>query len=325
MHYLTRIRRGAGALVAGAALAMAAAPASAQGDYTRLVIAFPPGGPSDLLARAISEKLGKELHQTVVVENRPGGNGAIAANHVANEAGDGKTLWLTTAGAFTINPALYPKLSYNPEDFAPVSLVINTGEVLVVNPKNPANDPQEFVKNAAVSKPIGNIASSGIGSMPHIAIALLTEATHVPFLHVPEKGAAPAISDLMGGHVDAFFADIPGVLGLIRSGGLKAIGIAAPQRSPLFPDVKTFEEQGIKGMEMNNWSGIFVSSKTPPQVVESLNQAVRRTIEDKDVLAKLRSLGMDPQASTPAELAALTQADSAKWARVIKANDMKPE
>jgi tripartite-type tricarboxylate transporter receptor subunit TctC len=298
--------------------------ALAQGGYVRLVVAFPPGGPSDLLARVISEQLSKEMKQNVVVENRPGGNGAIAAQHVLQEAPDGKTLWLTTAGAVTINPSLYPKLAYDMKDFAPVSLVVNTPEMLVVNPKNPAQNAKEFVDNAAKGTQV-NFASSGIGSMPHMAIALMTEATHVKFLHVPEKGAAPAISDLMGGHVDAFVGDVPGVQALVKSGGLKGLGIASSKRSALFPDIKTFEEQGIKGIDLNNWSGIYVSGKVPAATIAEINQAVRRTLADPTVAGKLRELGVDPQATSPEELAKLAADDSTKWARVIKANNIQPE
>ncbi|OZI23463.1 hypothetical protein CAL26_08430 [Bordetella genomosp. 9] len=309
-------------------LALIAAPAGtalAQGSYVRLVVAFPAGGPSDLMARVISEQLGKELKQNVVVENRPGGNGAVAAQYVLHEPADGKTLWITTAGAITINPSLYPKLAYSVKDFAPVSLVVNTPEMLVVNPKNPARNAKEFVANAGKGGQV-NFASSGIGSMPHMAIALLSEKTKVQFLHVPEKGAAPAISDLMGGHVDAFVGDVPGIQALVKSGGLKGLAIASPKRSQLFPDIPTFAEEGIPGMELlNNWSGIYVSAKTPAATIDQLNQAIRRTVADPTVAAKLRELGVEPQATSPAELAALAERDSAQWSRIIKTNNIQPE
>jgi tripartite-type tricarboxylate transporter receptor subunit TctC len=293
-------------------------------SYTRLVVAFPPGGPSDLMARVISESLGKALQQNVVVENRPGGNGAVAAQYVSHEPADGKTLWLTTAGAITVNPYLYPKLSYSVKDFAPVSLVVNTPEMLVVNPKNPATDAKSFVQNASKAKQT-NFASSGIGSMPHMGIALLSKATGVSFLHIPEKGAAPAISDLLGGHVEAFIGDIPGLVGQIKSGGLKPLAIAAPKRSDLFPDVKTFAEQGIQGVELNNWSGLYVSAKTPAPAIENLNRAIHQTLADPEVRKKLIELGVDPQATTAAEMAALAQRDSAKWKQVIEENHIQAE
>jgi tripartite-type tricarboxylate transporter receptor subunit TctC len=242
---------------------------------------------------------------------------------VLHEPADGKTLWITTAGAFTINPSLYPKLAYNVKDFAPVSLVVNTPEMLVVNPRNPAKNLQEFLQNAKAKQV--NFASSGIGSMPHMAIALLTEATQISFLHVPEKGAAPAISDLLGGHVDAFVGDLPGIQSQVKSGGLKGLAIASTKRSPVFPDVPTFEEQGVKGIELNNWSGIYVSAKVPAATIQEINQAVRRTLADPAIAGKLRDFGVDPQASSPQELAALQAHDSAQWGRIIKANNIQPE
>jgi tripartite-type tricarboxylate transporter receptor subunit TctC len=326
MAFTTWARRCAPAVLSTLALLAApVGPALAQGSYVRLVVAFPAGGPSDLMARVISEQLGKELKQNVVVENRPGGNGAVAAQYVLHEPADGKTLWITTAGAITINPSLYPKLAYNVKDFAPVSLVVNTPEMLVVNPKNPAKDAKEFIANARKGGQV-NFASSGIGSMPHMAIALLTEKTKVQFLHVPEKGAAPAISDLMGGHVDAFVGDVPGIQALVKSGGLKGLAIASPKRSQLFPNIPTFEEEGIPGMELlNNWSGIYVSAKTPAATIDQINQAIRRTVADPTVAAKLRELGVEPQATSPAELATLAERDSTQWARIIKANNIQPE
>ncbi|OWT80180.1 MULTISPECIES: tripartite tricarboxylate transporter substrate binding protein [unclassified Achromobacter] len=297
--------------------------ALAQGSYIRLVVAFPPGGPSDIMARVISERLGKALHDNVVVENRPGGNGAIAAQHVLQQPADGKTLWLTTSGAITINPSLYPKLAYDVKDFAPVSLVVNTPEMLVVNPKNQASDAKSFIENA--KKTQVNFASSGIGSMPHMAIALLTEATKVSFLHVPEKGAAPAISDLMGGHVDAFLADIPGIAAQVRSGTLKGLAVAAGRRSTIFPNIPTFAEQGIPGLDVNNWSAVYVSAKVSPEKIAELNRALRETLADPQIDAKLRELGVEPQANNGKEMAGIAAADAAKWQRLIKANNIQPE
>jgi tripartite-type tricarboxylate transporter receptor subunit TctC len=322
MRFSSYVRALAVLAVATAAVAPFGA-AQAQ-SYTRLVVAFPPGGPSDLMARVISDRLGKALQQNVVVENRPGGNGAIAGLFTLHEPADGKTLWLTTAGAIAVNPFLYPKLAYSVKDFAPVSLVVNTPEMLVVNPKNPANDAKSFVENAAKAKQT-NFASSGIGSMPHMGIALLSKATGVTFLHIPEKGAAPAISDLLGGHVDAFIGDIPGLVGQVKSGGLKPLAVAAPKRSELFPDVKTFAEQGIQGVDLNNWSGLYVSGKTPAPVIENINRAIRETLADPDVRKKLIELGVDPQATTPAEMAALAEKDSAKWKQVIEENHIEAE
>lgn len=318
----TRCRKAATPLLIALGLVLPAV-TLAQGSYIRLVVAFPPGGPSDIMARVISERLGKALHDNVVVENRPGGNGAIAAQHVLQQPADGKTLWLTTSGAITINPSLYPKLAYDVKDFAPVSLVVNTPEMLVVNPKNPASDAKTFIQNAK-NKQV-NFASSGIGSMPHMAIALLTEATKVSFLHVPEKGAAPAISDLMGGHVDAFLADIPGIAAQVRSGTLKGLAVAARQRSTIFPNIPTFAEQGMPGLDVNNWSAVYVSAKVPADKIAELNRAIRETLADPQIDAKLRDLGVEPQANSGKEMTDIAAADAAKWQRLIKANNIQPE
>jgi tripartite-type tricarboxylate transporter receptor subunit TctC len=318
-----RTTRAITSLAFAAATLACASTAHAQ-SITRLVAAFPPGGPTDLVARVIAQRLGKALDQNVVVDNRPGGNGAIAALFVAHEAADGKTLWLTTAGAIVINPYLYPKLSYSMDELAPVSLVINTPEMLVVNPNNPAADAKSFIANAAKSQQV-NFASSGIGSMPHMGIALLSKATGVKFVHIPEKGAAPAISDLLGGHVDAFIGDVPGLVGQLQSGHLKPLAIAAAKRSEVFPEVKTFAEQGIPGVEMNNWSGMYVAAKTPAAIIDKLNKAVRETLADPVVRKKLADTGVDPQSTSPAEMAALAERDGAKWKQIIRENNIKAE
>src|SRR5207248_1261574 len=261
---------------------VAAAPAWAQEKITRLVVAFPPGGPVDFVARTIAEQLGRELNQRVIIDNKPGANGAIGAQSVAQSAPDGMTLWLSSVGAVAINPVLYDKLAYDMQrDFVPVSLVVNNDELLVVNPSNPAKDAAEFVANAKASSQPVAIASSGIGSIPHLAMEQLADVTKANFLHVPYKGAAPAITDVMGGQVAAFFGDIPGLIGHIKGGKLKALGIAATSRHALLPEVRTLSEQGLPGVDTNNWYALFVSVKTPPGVVNVLNEAIRRTLSTK--------------------------------------------
>src|SRR2546430_16381962 len=205
-------------LLLSAAL-VAAAPAWAQEKITRLVVAFPPGGPVDFVARTIAEQLGKELNQRVIIDNKPGANGAIGAQSVAQSAPDGMTLWLSSVGAVAINPVLYDKLAYDMQrDFVPVSLVVNNDELLVVNPSNPAKNAAEFVANAKkASQPVA-IASSGIGSNPHLAIGPLAHASQTNLPHGPCQGSAPAITDLIGGQVSAFFGDVPGLLPHVQSG-----------------------------------------------------------------------------------------------------------
>jgi len=303
-----------------ACLLAAAGAAFAQGSgQMRIVVAFPPGGPVDFVARVLAEGLAKELGQSVIVENRPGANGGIAAQAVAKSAPDGTTLCLSSAGAMAMNPALYNNLSYDVQrDFAPVSLVVNNVEVLVVNPANRANSAAELVAQSKLKPDPVPIASSGIGSMPHLAMELFADSSGAKLIHVPYKGAAPAITDVMGGQVSGFFGDVPGVIGFIRGGKLKAIGIAAPVRHPLLRDVRTLDEQGIRGVESNNWYALFAAAKTPPARVAEINAAVRAVLASDAYRKRLVDSGAEPAPGTPAELAALVKTDGAKWGRIIR-------
>lgn len=313
--------------VSGAALAPSAiAPAQAQTNTTRIIVSFAPGGPVDAVARTMAGQLGKELGRNVIVENKPGANGAIGAQEVLKSDPDGSTIWITSVGAAAINPALYPKLQYDMQkDFAPVSLVVNNVELLVVHPSNPAKTAKDFVEAARAAKNPLAMASSGIGSIPHLAIEQLSDATGAKLLHVPYKGAAPAITDLMGGQVDGFFGDVAGLIGHVKSGRLKPLGMAAPKRDPALPEVPTLAEQGIKGVDTNNWYAFFVSSKTPAPVVAELNRATRATLTNGIVTVKLLGLGSEPAPSTPEQLAEILKQDTEKWARLIKAKDIRAE
>lgn len=299
----------------------------AQTKVTRLIVAFPPGGPVDFVARTMAEELGKELGHQVIIENKAGANGAIAAELVSRATPDGNTLWLTSVGAVAINPALYDKLTYDPQrDLTPVSLVVNNVEVLVVGANAPYNTGAEFVAASRQQKgaPL-TMASSGTGSVPHLAMELLNDAAKINLMHVPYKGAAPAITDVIAGHVNGFFGDIPGLISHIKGGKLKAIGIAAPKRHPLLPEVKTFAEMGIPGVDSDNWYALFSSKGTPVAEIERVNQAVRRTLGTDAVKAKLLASGAEPAPSSPSELAALLKNDSAKWARVVRSKNIKPD
>lgn len=298
--------------------------ASAQTKTTRILVAFPPGGPVDFVARTLTEQLSKELGQQVMVENKAGANGAIAADTLLKAPADGQTLWLTSVGAVAINPSLYATLPYDPvRDLAPVSLVVNNVEMLVVNPNNPVNGPQEFI--TAARQKSTTMASSGTGSVPHLAMELLADATRADLIHVPYKGAAPAITDVMAGHVDGFFGDIPGLMGHIRSGKLKPVALASTRRHPLFPDVKTFQEIGVAGVDSDNWYALFAHKNTSAAELDRLNQAVRRTLASEAVRTKLIASGAEPSASSSAELSALLKNDMAKWGRVIRDKKVKAD
>lgn len=310
-----------------AALAFGTLPlAQAQTKTTKLIVAFPPGGPVDFVARTLAEQLGKELGHQVIVENKAGANGAIAAEYVSRSAPDASTLWLTSVGAVAINPALYDKLAYDPvRDLTAVSLVVNNVEVLVVPANAPYNTGAELVAAARQPGARLSLASSGTGSVPHLAMELLNDAAKINLLHVPYKGAAPAITDVIAGHVNGFFGDIPGLIGHIKGGKLKPIGIAAAKRHPLLPDVKSFDEMGVPGVDSDNWYALFAAKGTPVADAERVAQALRRTLATETVKSKLLASGAEPAASSPAELTALLKSDSAKWARVVKAKNIKPD
>ena len=319
---LTRIFRG---LVIAVGIALCTL-ASAQPKTTRLVVGFPPGGPIDSVARIMSEQLGRELGMLVVVENRAGANAGIAAEFVAKSTPDGSTLLISTAGAMTISPSLYDKLAADPfRDLTPVSLVVNTDEVLVTSVNNPANTVPDFIATARARKDGATLASSGIGSVPHLAMELLDDVTKANLRHVPYKGVAPAITDVIAGHVDGIFIDFPVALGHIRAGKLKALGLAAPKRHPLLPEIKTLEEMGIKGVDSNNWYGIFAPKGTSPADIDRLNQAIRRSLESEGVKSRLLAVGLIGAPGSPAALAALQKADFEKWAGIIKIKGIKGE
>ncbi len=314
-------------LVAAAALSLSALCSAQSADRPlRIVTSFSPGGPVDFVARTLAEQLGRELKRPVIVDNKPGANGAIGALETLRAEPDGSTLWITSVGAAAIHPSLLDKPPYDTlHDFAPVSLVANNVEVLVVGAKDPAADAAGFIQTAKAQKDPTPMASSGSGSIPHLALIQLEESTGAKFLHVPYKGMAPAFTDLMGGQVRGVFADVAAIMPHVRGGRLKAIGIAADARHPSLPDVKTFKEQGIRAVDTNNWYALFAPARTPPAVVQQLNAAVRAAIARPDVSARLLQGGAEPRSSTPQELAALLKADTDKWAALIKSRNIKAD
>jgi tripartite-type tricarboxylate transporter receptor subunit TctC len=302
--------------------------ACAQGGVKpiHLIVAFPAGGPTDFVGRVLATELSKELRQPVIVENKPGANGNIGADYVAKAPADGSVLFLTTVGAVAISPALYDTLPYDPlKDFAPISLVVNNSTILVVNPRNPASDAAEFVANSSKASAPVPIASSGVGSIPHLTLELFAASSKANVTHVPYKGAAPVINDVIGGHVDGFFGDLPGLIGQIRAGQLKPLGVAAAKRHPLLPDVKTLADQGIPGVESNNWYALLAPAKLSRESVMKLNGAVHNALQSEEVRKKLTESGAEPAPSTPEQVSALIKSDGAKWAKVIHDNRIKPE
>ena len=298
----------------------------AQGNNrpVRLIVAFAPGGPVDFVARTLAETLSRELGRPVLVDNKPGANGAIGAMETLKGEPDGSTVWITSVGAAAINPALYDKLPYDMvRDFTPVSLVVNNVEVLVTSAQNPATDVVDFVQRARAANVPVPMASSGMGSIPHLALLQMQDATKLDLLHVPFNGMAPALTNLLGGQVAGVFADVPAVMGQIKAGRLKALGMASRTRHPGLPEVRTFEEMGFPAVDTNNWYAFFVSSKTPRPIVDALNAATRRALADPAVASRLLQSGAEPRATTSEEMAALLRADTNKWAALIKARNIR--
>lgn len=300
--------------------------AQVTGKTVRIITSFSPGGPVDFVARAISDQLGKELGQTVIVENRPGGNGVLGALETLRSAPDGNTIWITSVGAAAINKSLYPNLPYDTQrDFAPVSMVVDNVEVFVVKQEHPSSNANDFIAQSTKAKKSPAIASSGTGSIPHLALIQLEDASGVEFLHIPYKGMAHALTDIMGNQVEGVFADVPAVMSHLQSGRLKALGIASSKRHAFLPDVPTFEEQGLEAVDTNNWYGLFVPANTPKETIATINQAVKKTLEHPEVHKRLVQSGAEPKWSTPEDLGAILQADTDKWATLISDRNIQVE
>jgi tripartite-type tricarboxylate transporter receptor subunit TctC len=308
---------------------LSAAGARAQDFPTRVirvVVAFPAGGPTDFVARILADKLKPLLGQSVVVENKPGANGAIGAEYVARGEPDGHLLFLTTVGAVAVTPHLAAKVPYDTlRDFAPVTMVVRNTTILVVKPDPPVNSAKELAALAKDKPAAVPFASTGAGSMPHLALELFQSAAGVKFLHVPYRGAAPALTDLLGGQVQALFADAPVLLSHIRGGKLKPLGAASLTRNAALPDVPTLAEQGLSDTSADNWYGLLAPAKTPPAVVAKLHDAVVAVLDAPDVREKLVQSGAIPAPTSSAEFGRLLGDELARWGRVVKDKNIKEE
>ncbi|HWP27048.1 MAG TPA: tripartite tricarboxylate transporter substrate binding protein [Xanthobacteraceae bacterium] len=312
-----------------AALLLAGAYADAQAQQfpsrpIRMVIAFPAGGPTDFVGRLLADKMKDALGQAVVIENKPGANGAIGADYVAKSEPDGHTIFLTTVGAVAITPNMRPDLPYNTlRDFAPVSLVVRNTTILVVKPDMPANSAKDLAAMAKQKPGAIPFASTGVGSMPHLALELFQSAADVKFVHVPYRGAAPALTDLLGGQVQAVFLDLPVLMAHIQSGRLKPLGAASGQRNPKLPNVATLIEQGYPNTVCDNWYGLLAPAKTPPAIIARLNAALLAAMNDPGVRGKLIESGAVPSPTTPAEFGQLLKDELARWGDVVRAKGIK--
>jgi tripartite-type tricarboxylate transporter receptor subunit TctC len=286
----------------------------------RLIVPFPAGGASDILARVIGKELGQKLGETVVVEDRPGAGGNLGSDYVAKASPDGYTLLLGSVGTHAINPSLYARMPYDPiKDFAPISLVANVPTVLVVNPKVPVKSVRELISYAKAKPGKLNYASAGLGTTQHLAGELFKMKTGADIVHVPYKGGGPAVADLLGGQVQLMFPNIPVVSEQIRAGQLRPLGVAADKRSVALPDVPTIAEAaGLSGFNVATWFGILAPADTPKDIVSYLNNALTEVVESDEVKSRFGQLGLEPLQSTPDEFRRYIRSEIGTWTAVVK-------
>jgi tripartite-type tricarboxylate transporter receptor subunit TctC len=286
----------------------------------KVVVPFEPGGGNDLLARIIGEKLSDSLHQPFIIDNRPGAGTQIGAEIVARAAPDGYTLLSTSLTTYALNPSLYKTLPYDPaKDFAPVSLTGRFAFLLVANPKFPANSLDQLIAMAKSAPDTITFASAGPGSPHQMAMELLLNRAGVKMVHVPYKGASPALKDLISGEVPVMMLDVATAREPIKAGLLKVLASAAPERSAEFPNVRTIAEAGFPGYEASAWQGIVAPAKTPHEIIEKLNGQIGAALADPTVKQRLQAAGIEPIQSTPESFAAYMQSETLKWQGVIKA------
>ena len=304
--------------------------ASAAASYPtkpiRLVITYPPGGNTDLVGRAVAQKLVEAWRQQVVVDNR-GGAGGVLGTVIAKQApADGYTLLLGTSAGMVLNPLLMSKLPYDPiKDFAPVSLVIVNPQLLVVHPALAANTMREFIALAKAKPGQLNFGSSGVGTPNHLGGEMLKAMAGIDIVHVPYKGGAASITDLIAGQVQLVISSAPSVVPHVKSGRLRALAIGSAKRTPALPDVPTVAESGVPGYEYTTWYGIFAPGGTPAPIIAKLNAEIVRMLADPQMSQRFQSQGGDPASSTPTELTAYMRAETARWTRVIKTAGIKIE
>jgi tripartite-type tricarboxylate transporter receptor subunit TctC len=304
----------------------AAAPVGAQtypAKQIRVVCPYAPGGALDLTARVVGAKMNASMKQTIVVDNRPGAGGVIGADIVAKAAPDGYTVLLASPAEIAVLPHLQ-KMPYDAEKaFAPVSMAVSTPLILVIHPSLPVKTVRQLI-DFAKSRP-GQLtyASAGTGGVQHLAGELLKITSKVDLVHVPYKGAGPAMPDLIGGHVMMFFAGMPPAIPHVRAGKLRALAVTTTTRSPAAPDVPTMGESGVPGFDVSNWFAYFVPAGTPAAVIERLNTEINRALKLPDVREKLAFVGAEAVGTTPQELAKFVRSESQKFAELIKVSGAK--
>jgi tripartite-type tricarboxylate transporter receptor subunit TctC len=315
-----------------AALAAALAgthPAAAQEFPTRpitLIVPYTPGGGNDAMARVVADKMSVALRQQIVIENRGGAGGSIATRQVARATPDGYTLGLGGTGTLAIDPTLYPNVGYDPrKDFAPVGLIATSALIVLVNPSVPAKTLAEFIALAKAEPGKINFASAGSGSGIHLGTELLAYMAGIKMTHIPYKGSAPALTDLVGGHVALYFSSLPPAIGLVREGKVRALAVTGPTRAKVFPDIPTVAQAGLPGFEAVLHYGIVAPAGTPRPVIDKLNAAMRTALASPDVQARIDTDGAEVFASTPEQYAADIDREETKWSDIVRRSGAKAE
>jgi tripartite-type tricarboxylate transporter receptor subunit TctC len=316
------------AAIAIAALALATS-ASAQEFPTKtitLVVPYAAGGGNDVMARLVAEKMSKTLGHQVVIENRPGAGGSTATRAVAKATPDGYTLVIGGTGTLAVNPTLYHNVGYDPrKDFAPVGLIGTSALVVLVNPSLPAQDIKELIALAKRDPGKLNYASAGVGSGIHLGTVLFEMMAGVKLAHIPYRGTAPALTDLIGGHVAIYFSSLPSAIGIAKEGKVRALAVTGPARSPIFPDLPTVAEAGLPGYEAVLHYGIVAPAGTPTPVVARLSAALRAAVAAPDTKERMAQDGTEPLLSTPQEYAADIDREETKWSAVVKQSGAKAQ
>jgi tripartite-type tricarboxylate transporter receptor subunit TctC len=315
-----------GALSSTAALILGlapCAPAMGQDAYpTRpitLIVPFPAGGTTDILARIVGQGLEKELGQAVVIDNRGGAGGNIGGAAAAKAPPDGYTLFMGTVGTHAINASLYKNMPFDPiKDFQPLSRVAMVPNVLVANPSQPFKTVKEMIAYAKANPGKLNFGSSGSGSSIHLSGELFKAMAGIDMVHVPYKGSAPAVTDLLGGQIGIMFDNLPSAIQHVRAGKLRAIAVTTAKRSPQLPDVPTIAEAGVPGYEATSWFGMFATAGTPEPIVSKLHGALLRVLKNADVQKQIAEQGGEPHSESPREFAGFIRQESAKWGKVVK-------
>jgi tripartite-type tricarboxylate transporter receptor subunit TctC len=286
---------------------------------TRFVVPFPAGGATDVVARVLAERLQDAFGQPVVVENRTGAGGNIGVENVVRSAPDGSTILMGTTGTLTVNPHLYSALGFDPlRDLAPVSMAFGTDHVLVVNPQVAANTAQEFLALVRAQPGRLSYGSAGAGSSTHTVPELFKLAARVDITHVPYRGSAPALNDLVAGTVQVMLDQIPSAIGQIQGGRVRALAVTGARRSPLLPDVPTMAEIGLPDAQASSWGAVMAPAGTPAPIVARFNAGIRDALAQQAVKDRLAAAGAEGVWSTPEDLAAFLRAETTKWARVVR-------